>query len=506
MAGSMFTAQETSFLGSASAPGRVHSNSGRTPYRAVPQLVVRVFAKTIAACPPSTWLVIDVMLLVMSFQTAFTVYNPASPLETPHIALWQAMTIFSFTTIIASLVFGLYERETLMSRSRILTRMMLMVSLSAVLAYALIYVVMYATVSRRVAGMALGLYFTSASTLRLCAWCAIHRLQRGLLVVGPASLFRSFRGAQDEGFLHEYQLVGYVGSKIEALTAATVESDETSSINDPHFLGDIEQQLHNLHRLQVTDIVVDGAAGNGPAAMSWIVPSLQAGCRVTNEATFYEKATGQILVDGLSPNWFLFADLKLHCDEHATLKRVVDLFVAIIGLCASAPIWALIALLIKVCDSGPVFYWQDRIGQHGRVFRLYKFRTMRCDAENGKSVWCAPNDPRVTRVGRILRRSRLDELPQLFNVLMGQMSIVGPRPERPDIVAELEKCIPYYSERHLVKPGITGWAQISFRYGSSIEDAKRKLRFDLYYLKHMSLELDLIILFRTAGTFLRGGC
>ena len=264
--------------------------------------------------------------------------------------------------------------------------------------------------------------------------------------------------------------------------------------------------MPKLRDVGVLDIVVGASAARDPSVMDWIVPSLQAGCRVTNEAIFYEKATGQILVDEITPYWFLFADLKVHCDEQAMFKRVVDLTTAVVGLCLSAPLWLLIALAIKLGDRGPVFYYQDRVGQHGKPFRLYKFRTMRTDAEDGKSVWASPNDPRVTRVGRFLRRSRLDELPQLVNVLVGHMSIVGPRPERPDIVDELCEKIPYYSERHLVKPGVTGWAQISFRYGASVEDSKRKLQFDLYYLKQMSFELDMIILFRTAGTFLRGGC
>jgi len=211
-------------------------------------------------------------------------------------------------------------------------------------------------------------------------------------------------------------------------------------------------------------------------------------------------------VDEITPSWFLFADLKVHCDEHAGVKRTTDVIVAAFGLLLSAPLWGLIAVMIKLFDGGPVFYSQDRVGQHGQVFRLYKFRTMRPDAEHGKSVWSSPKDARVTPVGRILRRVRFDELPQLYNVLRGDMSLVGPRPERPDIVAELAKQIPFYQERHLVKPGITGWAQISFRYGSSVEDAKRKLQFDLYYLKNMSFELDVVILFRTAGTFLRGAC
>jgi exopolysaccharide biosynthesis polyprenyl glycosylphosphotransferase len=314
-------------------------------------------------------------------------------------------------------------------------------------------------------------------------------------VIGSRTLFESFEQAQRQGLLHEYRLIGY----------ATPES-ATELDPDPHHIGSIADQVAGLAALGVTDIVVSDSAARDPHVMAWMVPCLQHGCRVTNEATFYEKATGQILVDEITPTWFLLADLKVHCDEQATLKRVMDLILAGVGLCLSAPLWPLIATAIKLCDGGPVLYAQNRVGQHGRIFRLFKFRTMRPDAENGKSIWCSPNDPRVTPVGRFLRKTRLDELPQLYNVLVGQMSIVGPRPERPDIVRELCKAVPYYAERHLVKPGITGWAQISFRYGSSVEDAKRKLQFDLYYLKHISLELDLIILFRTAGTFLRGAC
>jgi exopolysaccharide biosynthesis polyprenyl glycosylphosphotransferase len=264
--------------------------------------------------------------------------------------------------------------------------------------------------------------------------------------------------------------------------------------------------IGRLGELGVTDVVVGDGAARDPNVMQWMVPLLQHGCRVTNEAIFYEKSTGQILVDEITPSWFLFADLKVHCDQQATLKRLLDLAIAAFGLCLTAPLWPLIALAVKLGDGGPVFYSQDRVGQNGARFRLHKFRTMRTDAENGRSVWASPNDPRVTRVGRFLRRSRLDELPQLYNVLVGQMSLVGPRPERPDFVAELCEKVPYYGERHLVKPGVTGWAQISFRYGSSVEDSKRKLQFDLYYLKHMSFELDMIILFRTFGTFVRGAC
>ena len=474
--------------------------------------LVRTLNRAAIGLPISTWLLMDVGLLSVAVLAAFAVFPPIRGLDPPHLALWQAASIFAFAAIISSLVFGLYERETLMSRSRILTRMLLTVTTATVIAYAVIYVVMYATVSRRASGLAMSLFLVSGTGIRLIAWWAIHKVHRKLLIVGSRSLFESFTRAQSEGFLHEYRLVGYATPCDDAADAhidggrLASEGQGAPATDDPFFIGPISDQLSSLGRSGVSDIVVGAGAEQNPRVMDWIVPGLQAGCRVTNEAIFYEKATGQILVDEITPSWFLFADLKVHCDEQATLKRIVDLTTASIGICLSVPFWPLIALAIKLCDGGPVFYAQDRVGQNGKLFKLFKFRTMRTDAENGKSVWASPNDPRVTPVGRFLRRARLDELPQLYNVLVGQMSIVGPRPERPDIVDQLCEKLSFYGERHLVKPGVTGWAQISFRYGSSIEDAKRKLQFDLYYLKHMSFELDIIILFRTAGTFLRGAC
>jgi len=472
------------------------TRTGRAALSGLWGRVLHITGRALVGLPPSSWLLVDVTLVAMAVYCAYLVFPPLPLVDTPHIALWQASAIFAFAAIIASLVFGLYERETVMSRSRILTRMLLTAVTATVIAYAIIYVIMYSTVSRRVAGFAVSLFLLSGTGVRLGAWWAVHKVHRGLLVVGSRALFHSFERARTEGFLHEYQLTGY--------TSAGNETEDGT--DDPFCLGRISEQIAHLRRRRVTDIVVGAGAARDPKAMDWVVPCLQAGCRVTNEAIFYEKATGQILVDEITPSWFLFADLKVHCDEHATLKRMIDLVTAGLGLCLSAPLWPVIAVAVKLCDGGPVFYSQDRGGQNGQIFKLFKFRTMRTDAENGKSVWSAPNDPRVTAVGRLLRRTRLDELPQLYNVLVGDMSIVGPRPERPDIVAELTEKLPYYAERHLVKPGLTGWAQISFRYGSTIEDARRKLQFDLYYLKHMSFELDMIILFRTVGTFLRGAC
>ncbi|MGD2107767.1 MAG: exopolysaccharide biosynthesis polyprenyl glycosylphosphotransferase [Phycisphaerae bacterium] len=472
------------------------SVNARTALGSAGERLTRVIGRALLRLPASTWLVLDLSLLTLGTYVAHSSFPPPELLVTPHIALWQALAVFAFSAIVCSLVFGLYDRETLMSRSRIFTRMLLTTGAACVLSYAMIYVVMYAIVGRRFTTLAMSVYLGGGVAVRLGAWWAVHKVHCGLLVIGSRALYESLKTAQENGFLHEYRLVGYASAR---------ETEDDGRV-DTAYLGPILQDVGGLGTLGVTDIVVGESDARARNVMEWMVPCLQAGCRVTNEAIFYEKATGQILVDEITPSWFLFADLRVHCDEHATLKRLADLVLAGAGLCLSAPLWPLIGLAIKLGDGGPVFYSQDRVGENGRVFRLFKFRTMKPDAENGKSVWCAPNDPRVTRIGQFLRRTRLDELPQLYNVLVGQMSLVGPRPERPDFVEQLCDRIPYYAERHLVKPGITGWAQISYRYGSSIEDAKRKLQYDLYYLKHMSFELDMMILFRTAGTFLRGAC
>jgi exopolysaccharide biosynthesis polyprenyl glycosylphosphotransferase len=183
-------------------------------------------------------------------------------------------------------------------------------------------------------------------------------------------------------------------------------------------------------------------------------------------------------------------------------KRVFDFMLAVVGLIVAAPVMMLTALAVWLESRFPIFYRQQRVGENGRVFTLYKFRSMRQDAEQGTPIWARTADDRVTNVGRFIRRTRLDELPQLWNVLRGDMSFVGPRPERPFFVDQLAEQIPFYEQRHAVKPGITGWAQVRYRYGASMEDALEKLRYDLYYVKHLSIAFDLTILFDTVKVVL----
>ena len=224
------------------------------------------------------------------------------------------------------------------------------------------------------------------------------------------------------------------------------------------------------------------------------------GVEVHDFSSFLERETGRVDLDSLNPSWLIFSDgFSAGRRLSSWGKRLFDVAVSLAGLVLFAPLILIAGIAVKLESKGPVFYRQRRVGLYGETFDVIKLRSMRTDAEvGGKAVWAQKDDPRVTRVGRFIRQTRIDELPQVWSVLKGEMSFVGPRPERPQFVADLEDRLPYYAERHVVKPGITGWAQINYPYGASIEDAREKLEFDLYYAKNYTPFLDLLILLQTA--------
>jgi sugar transferase (PEP-CTERM system associated) len=229
------------------------------------------------------------------------------------------------------------------------------------------------------------------------------------------------------------------------------------------------------------------------------------GVQVQDGNDVYESITGKVPIESIRLSWLLFSPGFQASRLFLIYKRSASVLISIVGLLLSAPFLPLVILAIKLSSPGRVLYWQNRVGRDDRVFRCYKFRTMRSDAEAiSGPTWAEDDDPRVTPVGRLLRKTRIDEIPQLLNVLKGDMSLVGPRPERPEFVAALNKKIPYYHLRHSVRPGITGWAQILYKYGSSVEDAKEKLRYDLYYIKNTSVGLDLLIFLNTIKIVLVG--
>jgi sugar transferase (PEP-CTERM system associated) len=267
--------------------------------------------------------------------------------------------------------------------------------------------------------------------------------------------------------------------------------------------GSLSETASNRGVDEIVVALTERRAGSMP--LRQLLDCKLSGIKVYDLNTHFEKTLGQIRVDYLNAGWLIFGDGFNQGAWRTFVKRVFDIFSAMVLILVSAPVMLLTALLIKLESRGAVFYKQERVGLNGVSFNVVKFRSMRSDAEqDGKPRWASANDSRVTRVGQVIRRVRIDELPQLFNVLKGEMSLVGPRPERPFFVQQLTQDIPFYAVRHSVKPGVTGWAQVRYHYGSTVEDSLEKLQYDLYYVKNHTLFLDLVVLMETVGVVLTG--
>jgi sugar transferase (PEP-CTERM system associated) len=277
-----------------------------------------------------------------------------------------------------------------------------------------------------------------------------------------------------------------------------------SPVLNPGVVGAIDDIATVVRDRSVDRVVVGLADARGQLPMDKLLDLRLDGVNFVHLASIYEEFTGKIAVENLRPSWLLFADGFRKTPGLMAAKRLLDVSVAGVGLLLALPVMALVALAVKLTSPGPVLYHQQRVGHYGRVFTIHKFRSMRQDAEAGTgAVWASKQgDARVTAVGGLLRRTRLDELPQLWNVLRGDMSFVGPRPERPEFVCDLTKQIPFYRQRHMVRPGLTGWAQVRYTYGATTEDALEKLQYDLYYIKNLSIALDLFIILSTVKTVL----
>lgn len=258
-------------------------------------------------------------------------------------------------------------------------------------------------------------------------------------------------------------------------------------------------------QLKVKKIVVALKEKRGSFPIKELLKCRVMGIEILDGNTFYEMLTGKLIVGQINPSWLIFSKGFQKTSVQKLLKRTMDLFISLTMLVLLMPLIFLTAIIIKLDSKGPVFFSQERVGENRKPYMVYKFRSMCSDAEKGTGpVWAKKNDDRITRIGGIMRKTRIDEIPQLWNVLKGEMSFVGPRPEREHFVYQLEEIIPYYGERFSVKPGLTGWAQVSYGYGSTVEDAIEKLNYDLFYIKNMSIIMDIMILARTVKTVLFG--
>jgi sugar transferase (PEP-CTERM system associated) len=323
---------------------------------------------------------------------------------------------------------------------------------------------------------------------------ASSRLQERILVVGTGLTARKVARQILDQREFAYRVIGFIDEDPARVGEPLV---------NPGIIGSHADIPRLIAHHQIDRIIVGLADRRGKLPVQELLAAKMAGIRVEDATTTYERVTGKILIDELRPSWLIFSDGFRVSRLTRWMKRSIDLTLSLVlGVC-SAPAMLLTAIAIFLESGRPVLYCQERVGENGRTFTLCKFRSMRTDAEKGGTpIWAKDGDDRVTRVGRFIRKTRLDELPQIWNVLRGDMSFVGPRPERPFFVAELAQDIPFYQQRHAVKPGLTGWAQVKYRYGSSREDAMEKLRYDLYYIKHLSVFFDLTIVFDTVKVVL----
>jgi len=271
---------------------------------------------------------------------------------------------------------------------------------------------------------------------------------------------------------------------------------------NPGVIGTVMDIPTIVHDRRVDRVVVSLVDARGKLPMDELLRmKLDRGVTFDHLPTVYEEYTGKIAIENLRPSWLIFSGGFKKTRVLLAAKRVLDIVAAAIGLLLLSPILLIVGVMVRLTSKGPALYHQERVGQAGRVFTVHKFRSMRQDAEAGTgAVWATAKDSRVTPIGNFLRRTRLDEVPQLWNVLVGDMAMVGPRPERPEFVGQLTEKIPFYGLRHSVRPGVTGWAQVRYTYGASVEDSMEKLQYDLFYIKHMTIAFDLFVLFSTVKT------
>src|SRR2546426_2577581 len=395
-------------------------------------------------------------------------------------------------------LFDLYDFVVMFDRRELVLRLLQALGLAWVALALIFYAVPQVMIGRGVSLISLPLALLLMVGWRLAIhWVLGHPdLGERILIVGSGpfaiEIARETLGRPDAGF----RVIGFVDSDPELVG---------KSLINPKVIG-LNSELGELVRREHIDrivVAIGDRRGQFPT-QELLRLSLSGDVSIEESASFYERLTGRVLLDMIRPSWLIFSSRGRRARLNEIARAAMHRIIAFVGAIVSLPIAIVSAILIKIESRGPVLYKQERVGKNGRLFTLMKFRSMRVDAEKDGPVWAQTDDQRMTRVGRIIRKIRVDEIPQFWSILRGDMNFVGPRPERPHFIAQLAQEIPYYEQRHLIAPGLTGWAQIKYPYGASIEDARQKLQYDLYYIKKQSLTLDATIMFETIKTILFG--
>jgi sugar transferase (PEP-CTERM system associated) len=404
-------------------------------------------------------------------------------------------TVFCLTSFY---FFDLYDFFVMRDRRELVLRLLQALGLAWVALALIFYAVPQAMIGRGVTLISLPLAVSLMVAWRLSIhWILGHpELGERVLIVGSGQfaveIAKETLQRKDAG----YRVVGFVDNDPELVG---------KSLINPKVIG-LTSELAALVKRESIDrliVAIGDRRGQFPT-QELLRLSLSGDVTIEESAAFYERLTGRVLLDMIRPSWLIFSSRGRRARINELVRAAMHRTIAFVGAVLSLPIAITAAILIKIDSRGPVLYKQERVGKNGRTFKLMKFRSMRVDAETNGPVWAKSDDERMTRIGRIIRKIRVDEIPQFWNILRGEMNFVGPRPERPHFVEQLAQDIPYYEQRHLMAPGLTGWAQINYPYGASIEDAKQKLQYDLYYMKNQSLALDATIMFETIKTIVFG--
>ena len=435
--------------------------------------------------------------LALAYRVRFQTLAPMPWLSGPG-SLWLCASAFCVINLVSLLAFGLYSSRQRARASGLFVRLIAALVAAGVVMTSAFALIPYLWLGRGVLGLGVLFAFIGTGFSRgvFVRFVDESLFKRRVLVYGVGQRTSAISSLRRRSDRRGFEIVGFVQPDGESVAVPVDRILDAS--------GGI---LELCSRFDVHEVVVAMEDRRRGFPILGLLECRLAGMEVTELLTFLERETGRVRIDVMNPSWMIFGDGFRRDPMRLFSSRALDLVASALLVILSLPAMLLTMLAIKLEDGwrAPIFYGQSRVGLGGQTFTVLKFRSMRTDAErDGQAQWAQKSDPRVTRVGQVIRKLRIDELPQIFNVLTGHMSFVGPRPERPQFVAELAQKIPYYVQRHCVKPGITGWAQLCYPYGSSEQDALEKLQYDLYYIKNNTLLFDLAILVQTAEVVFMG--
>ncbi|WP_404481447.1 TIGR03013 family XrtA/PEP-CTERM system glycosyltransferase [Novosphingobium sp. BL-52-GroH] len=450
--------------------------------------MIRLFKHYIPHAVVLLWLV-DVALLAIANETSWRLRSEQIGID-PGMLVERLGAHAAFAAVISlsMISVGVYGGEALRSKRFAAARLLVAISLGVIALSFADFLVGGQNFWRSTLAysMAFAIVLLIFNRLLLGAFLGTSSFRRRVLVLGAgerAQRLRLLGDRPEAGFA----IVGYI-----------MMSDGQPVIEEAISRSAIHNLTRYVENLGVSEVVLALEERRNALPLKDLLRIKTAGVHVNEFSSFLERETGRVDLDTVNPSWLIFSDgFSSGRAISSAAKRVFDIGASALVLVATAPVIALFAALVKIDSRGPAFYRQPRVGLFGECFDVIKLRSMRTDAEIAGAQWASKDDPRVTRIGRFIRKVRIDELPQAWTVLKGEMSFVGPRPERPEFVADLEEQLRYYAERHMVKPGITGWAQINYPYGASIEDSRHKLEYDLYYAKNYTPFLDFLIILQT---------